>query len=56
MIYDVILSTCCWYPVKDQILNQIIVAKEGSNKIDIERLPKRARDRVEKAVFVNTFS
>jgi hypothetical protein len=45
-----------WYPAKDQTLNQIVVAKEGSNKIDIERLPKSARDSVEKAIFVNTFS
>jgi hypothetical protein len=45
-----------WYPAKDQTLNQIIVAKERSNKIDIERLPKRARDSAEKATFVYTFS
>jgi len=45
-----------WYPAKDQTLNQIVVAKKGSNKIDIERLPKSARDSVEKAIFVNTFS
>ena len=45
-----------WYPAKDQTLNQIIVAKERSDKIDIERLPKGARDSVEKAIFVNTFS
>jgi hypothetical protein len=44
-----------WYPAKDQTLNQIIVAKEHSNKVDIERLPKRARDSVEKTTFVNTF-
>jgi Cellulase (glycosyl hydrolase family 5) len=44
-----------WYPAKDQTLNQIIVAKERSNKVDIERLPKRARDSVEKTTFVNTF-
>lgn len=45
-----------WYPAKDQALNQIIVAKEGSNTIDIERLPKGARDSAEKATFVNAFS
>ncbi|MGB7952865.1 MAG: cellulase family glycosylhydrolase [Candidatus Nitrosopolaris sp.] len=44
-----------WYPAKDQTLNQIIVAKERSNKVDIERLPKRARDSVEKTTFVNIF-
>lgn len=44
-----------WYPAKDQTLNQIIVANERSNKVDIERLPKRARDSVEKTTFVNTF-
>lgn len=44
-----------WYPAKDQTLNQIIVAKERSNKVDIERLPKRARDSVEKTTLVNTF-
>jgi Cellulase (glycosyl hydrolase family 5) len=45
-----------WYPAKDQALNQIIVAKERSNTIDIERLPKGARDSAEKATFVNAFS
>jgi hypothetical protein len=44
-----------WYPAKDQTLNQIIVAKEHGNKVDIERLPKIARDSVEKTTFVNTF-
>jgi hypothetical protein len=44
-----------WYPAKDQTLNQIIVAKERSNKVDIERLPKKARDSVEKTTFVNSF-
>jgi hypothetical protein len=45
-----------WYPAKDETLNQIIIAKERSNTIDIERLPKRAGDSAEKAKFVNTFS
>jgi hypothetical protein len=45
----------CWYPAKDQTLNQIIVAKERSDTIDVERLPKRARDSAQKATFVYTF-
>jgi len=53
-----------WYPAKYQTLNQIIIAKEHTyNKaVDLinSRLPKRARDLVEKAtekaIYVNTFS
>ena len=46
-----------WYPAKDQTVNQIIVAKVGgSDVIDVERLPKKARDSALKATFVYTFS
>ena len=45
-----------WHPAKDQTLNQIIIAKERSDNVDIERLPKRARDLVEKTSFVNVLS
>jgi hypothetical protein len=45
-----------WYPAKDQTLNQIIVARERSDKVDLERLPKGARDSAEKTKFVNTFT
>jgi hypothetical protein len=45
-----------WHPAKDQTLNQIIIAKEQNEKIDIERLPKKARDLVEKTSFVNVLS
>jgi hypothetical protein len=46
-----------WYPAKNQTVNQIIVAKVGrSDRIDVERLPKRARDWAQKATFVYTFS
>jgi hypothetical protein len=45
-----------WYPAKGQPLNQIIIAKQRNNNVDIERLPKRARDLVEKTSFVNIFS
>jgi hypothetical protein len=46
-----------WYPAKDQTVNQIVVAKIGrSDRIDVERLPKGARDSAQKATFVYTFS
>jgi hypothetical protein len=46
-----------WYPAKDQKVHQIVVAKVGrSDRIDNERLPKRARDSAQKATFVYTFS
>jgi hypothetical protein len=47
-----------WYPAKAQTLNQIIIAKERNNDVDIQRLPKKARDLVEnnKISFVNVFS
>ncbi len=45
-----------WYPAKDQTVNQIVVAKVGrSDRIDVERLPKPARDSAQKATFVFTF-
>jgi len=45
-----------WHPAKDQTLNQIIIAKELNDNVDIKRLPKRAREQVEKTSFVNVFS
>jgi hypothetical protein len=45
-----------WHPAKDQPLNQIIIAKEPSDTVNIEILPKSARELVEKTSFVNTFS
>jgi Cellulase (glycosyl hydrolase family 5)/Glycoside hydrolase family 5 C-terminal domain len=46
-----------WYPAKDQTVNQIVVAKVGrSDRVDVERLPKAARDSAQKATFVYTFS
>jgi hypothetical protein len=45
-----------WYPAKVQTLNQIIIAKEHSENVDTERLPKAARDMVEKTSFVSVLS
>jgi hypothetical protein len=45
-----------WYPAKDQTLHQIIVTKGPSDRIDVERLPKKARDSAQKATFTYTFS
>jgi Cellulase (glycosyl hydrolase family 5)/Glycoside hydrolase family 5 C-terminal domain len=45
-----------WYPAKVQTLNQIIIAKEHSENVDTERLPKAARDMVKKTSFVSVLS
>jgi hypothetical protein len=45
-----------WYPAKVQTLNQIIIAKERGENVDTERLPKAARDVVEKTSFVSVLS
>jgi len=45
-----------WYPAKVQTLNQIIIAKEHSENVDTERLPKAARDMVKKTSFVSMLS
>jgi hypothetical protein len=45
-----------WYPAKDQAVNQIVVAGGRSDTINVERLPKGARDSAQKATFVYTFS
>ena len=45
-----------WYPTKVQTLNQIIIAKERSDNVDTEKLPRTARDLVEKTSFVTVLS
>lgn len=45
-----------WYPDKSQTINQIVVAKEQSNEINFEKLPKKSVGLVEKMTFVKTFS
>jgi len=45
-----------WHPDKNQAINQIVIAKEQSNEIDLKKLPKKGTELVEKITFVKAFS